>query len=51
MGQAALCSGPGEGGGMTLRILKSDDGETVERTEAEIFEGGRVWGRSLTGSH
>ena len=36
---------------MTLRVLKSDDGETVERTEAEIFEGGRVWGRSLTGSH
>lgn len=36
---------------MALRILKSDDGETVERTEAAIFEGGRVWGRSLTGSY
>ncbi len=36
---------------MAVRILKSDDGETVERTDAPIFEGGRVWGRSLTGPH
>ena len=36
---------------MTVHILRSDDGETVERTDAPIFEGGRVWGRSLTGSH
>ena len=35
---------------MALHILKSDDGETIERTELSIFEGGQVWGRSLTGS-
>lgn len=34
---------------MALHILKSDDGETVERTEAAIFEGGQVWGRGVTG--
>ena len=35
---------------MTLQVLKSDDGETIERTDAAIFEGGQVWGRALTGS-
>ena len=35
---------------MTLHILKSDDGETTERTEAAIFEGGQVWMRALTGT-
>ena len=35
---------------MTLRILKSDDGDTIERTEMAIFEGGQVWTRALTGS-
>ena len=35
---------------MAVRILKSDEGETVERTGAAIFEGGRVWGRALTGA-
>ena len=33
---------------MALSILKSDDGETSERTDA-IFEGGPVWTRVLTG--
>ena len=33
---------------MTLHILKSDEGETGERTSAAIFEGGQVWGRSAT---
>ena len=35
---------------MALHILKSDDGETIERTDAAIFEGGQVWGRALTGA-
>lgn len=35
---------------MTLHILKSDDGDTIERTDLSIFEGGRVWARSLTGA-
>ncbi|MCY3883047.1 MAG: cupin domain-containing protein [Chloroflexi bacterium] len=35
---------------MALHILKSDDGETIERTELSIFEGGQVWGRSLSGA-
>jgi len=34
---------------MALHIQKSDDGDTTERTEAAIFEGGQVWGRGLTG--
>ena len=34
---------------MALQILKSDDGETIERTDAAIFEGGQVWGRMLAG--
>ncbi|GAB4330387.1 MAG: hypothetical protein Kow0010_15350 [Dehalococcoidia bacterium] len=32
---------------MSIRILKSDDGETTERTGAAIFEGGQVWARTL----
>ena len=34
---------------MSVHVLKSDDGETVERTGAAIFEGGQVWGRGITG--
>lgn len=34
---------------MALRIIKSDAGETVERTGEPIFEGGQVWARPLTG--
>lgn len=33
-----------------MEIIKSDHGETVERTEAAIFEGGQVWGRELASS-
>ena len=36
---------------MALHIIKSDEGETVERTGAAIFEGGQVWGRALSGDH
>jgi quercetin dioxygenase-like cupin family protein len=31
-----------------MQVIKSDEGETVERTDAAIFEGGRVWGRGLS---
>ncbi len=34
---------------MSIHVLKSDDGETSERTEA-IFEGGQVWTRGLSGA-
>lgn len=34
---------------MALRIIKSDAGETVERSGEPIFEGGQVWARPLTG--
>ena len=34
---------------MPLQIIKSDDGETVERSGDAIFEGGQVWGRGFTG--
>ncbi len=33
---------------MALQIIKSDMGETAERTDEAIFEGGQVWARSLT---
>jgi len=33
---------------MHVHIVKSDEGETVERTDAAIFEGGQVWGRGLS---
>jgi quercetin dioxygenase-like cupin family protein len=33
---------------MGVHVVKSDDGETVERTAAAIFEGGQVWGRGLS---
>ena len=32
-----------------MNIIRSDEGETVERSAAEIFEGGAVWARGLTG--
>ena len=35
---------------MALHIQKSDEGDTTERTELSIFEGGQVWGRGLSGS-
>ena len=34
---------------MALQIIKSDAGETVERTGEPIFEGGQVRARPLTG--
>lgn len=34
---------------MTIRVTKSDAGETVERTGEPIFEGGAVWARPLAG--
>jgi quercetin dioxygenase-like cupin family protein len=33
---------------MHVHVVKSDDGETAERTGAAIFEGGQVWGRPLS---
>ena len=33
---------------MQIHVIKSDDGESIERSDAEIFEGGQVWGRALT---
>jgi len=33
---------------MQVHVVKSDDGETVERSDLEIFEGGQVWGRPLS---
>lgn len=33
---------------MSIRILKSHEGATTERTGAPIFEGGQVWTRDLT---
>ncbi len=33
---------------MHVHVIKSDDGDTVERTDAPIFEGGQVWGRGLS---
>jgi len=33
---------PAKEADMALHILKSDDGETIERTDAAIFEGGQV---------
>lgn len=34
---------------MTIDVIHAHEGDTVERTEAPIFEGGQVWGRSLMG--
>lgn len=34
---------------MAIRIIKSDDGVSIERTDAAIFEGGQVWTRALSG--
>jgi quercetin dioxygenase-like cupin family protein len=33
-----------------MYILRAAEGETVERSDAPIFEG-QVWGRALTGDH
>jgi quercetin dioxygenase-like cupin family protein len=33
---------------MPMHVVKSDEGQTVERTDAPIFEGGQVWGRGLS---
>jgi quercetin dioxygenase-like cupin family protein len=33
-----------------MQIIHSAEGETVERSTLEIFEGGQVWARGLTGS-
>lgn len=33
-----------------MEVIKASDGETVERSAAEIFRGGPVWFRSLTGA-
>ena len=49
-GQAWLCCAAHRRRAMALHILKSDDGDTTERSELSIFEGGQVWGRGLTGS-
>ena len=35
---------------MNLHIVKSDEGKTIERTGNDIFEGGQVWGRALSGN-
>ncbi len=34
---------------MSIHLLKSDDGETVERTGMAIFQGGQVWARAVAG--
>jgi quercetin dioxygenase-like cupin family protein len=31
-----------------MRVIRADEGETVERSAADIFEGGEVWGRALS---
>ena len=31
-----------------MQVMRSDEGETVERSADEIFEGGHVWFRALT---
>ena len=33
---------------MQVHVIKAEDGETVERSDAAIFEGGLVWGRGLS---
>ncbi len=33
---------------MQVDVVKAGDGETAERTDAAIFEGGQVWGRGLS---
>ena len=33
---------------MQVHVIKSDEGESVERGDAAIFEGGQVWGCALT---
>ncbi|MDP6606698.1 MAG: cupin domain-containing protein [Dehalococcoidia bacterium] len=32
-----------------MKVVKAEEGETVERSAAAIFEGGEVYGRALTG--
>lgn len=32
-----------------MYIQRADEGATIERSDAPIFEGGQVWGRALTG--
>ncbi len=32
-----------------MKVIKAEEGETVERSAADIFEGGEVWGRALSG--
>ena len=43
-------SGGDDGWGCAVEIIGSGEGETVERSALDIFEGGQVWGRGLTGS-
>ncbi len=31
-----------------MRVIRADEGETVDRSAAEIFEGGPVWARALS---
>jgi quercetin dioxygenase-like cupin family protein len=33
-----------------MYIQRASEGDTVERSDAPIFEGGQVWGHALTGS-
>jgi quercetin dioxygenase-like cupin family protein len=33
---------------MEVHVVKAEDGETAERSDAAIFEGGQVWGRGLS---
>lgn len=35
---------------MNVRVIHAHEGETGERTNAPIFEGGPVWSRDLTGA-
>lgn len=35
---------------MAIRIIKSDEGASIERSDLPIFEGGQVWSRALSGS-
>ena len=30
-----------------MRIIRASEGETVDRTDSAIFQGGAVWGRAL----
>ena len=33
---------------MQVHVIKSDEGDSTERTDAAIFEGGQVWDRALS---